>query len=198
MSDIPAVIWNIRAVAVFALLVCTTHLTTQEEDEPDQERTGHHQWRRECGKVSEHTCPFLLAVARVQPITDILTHDGTRSPSAGPLSCVYRDLDCCGALSAGRAPAIGTAGAARVRPANTGRHIAPPAGCASPGTRRTRLVTIENTGRRSALPGRARARHGRFIRKRGFTPPRHGRIRRRVPRGPAHSLALLTCLQQRL
>ena len=86
MSDIPAVIWNIRAIAVFALLVCTTHLATQEEDEPDQERDGHHQWRRERGKVSEHTCPFLLSVALVQPISDILTHHQTRSPSAVPLA----------------------------------------------------------------------------------------------------------------
>jgi hypothetical protein len=64
MSDIPAVIWNIRAVAVFALLVRTAHLATQEEDEPDQERASHHQWWGERGKVSEHTGPFLLSVAQ--------------------------------------------------------------------------------------------------------------------------------------
>jgi hypothetical protein len=63
MSDIPAVIWNIRAV-VFALLVCTAHLATEEEYEPDQERGSHHQWRRERSKVSEHTSPFLLSAAQ--------------------------------------------------------------------------------------------------------------------------------------
>jgi hypothetical protein len=78
MSDIPAVIWNIRAVVVFALLACTAHLATQEEYEPDQERGRHHQWRRERSKVSEHTSPFLPSVAQVPPVSDILTHDGTR------------------------------------------------------------------------------------------------------------------------
>lgn len=64
MSDIPVVIWNFRAVPVLPPHSATAHLTAQEEDEPDQERTCHHQRRSQRGKVSEHTDPFPLSAAQ--------------------------------------------------------------------------------------------------------------------------------------
>ena len=200
MSDIPAVIWNIRAVAVFAPLVCTTQLATQEEDEPDQERAGHHQWRRERGKVSEHTCPFLLSVARCNPSLTFSLITGRGLASAVPLAAFTAILTAAERYPRGCAPTIRTGRTPLARGRQyQAAYRARQAGGAGSRRRGPRSVTKANAGTGGALStARAGAPRRRFSRKRGFTRPRHGRIGRRVPRGSAYSLTLFARLQQRL